>query len=366
MKFVSEYRDPTRVKALASEISERITRPWSIMEVCGGQTHAILKHGLEQLLPPDLTLLHGPGCPVCVTPSDIVDQAIFLASQPDVVLCTFGDMIRVPGGTTNLAAAKARGGDVRVVYSPMDALHLAEQMPEKTIVFFAIGFETTAPTTAMAVFQAKQKGLNNFTLLVSHVRVPPALEALLSAPDHTIDAFLAAGHVCTVMGLQEYQPIAQNYHVPIVATGFEPVDILEGVLMCFRQLETGIARVENQYDRAVRPEGSAQAVKLVRDVYEEADQEWRGIGQIQKSGFRLRPEYAHYDAAQRFELANASPVRAKTSSPCISGDVLCGRQKPSDCSAFARECTPLSPLGAPMVSAEGACAAYYRYAMRTV
>jgi hydrogenase expression/formation protein HypD len=361
MKHVDEYRDPDRVKNLLSDIDRTISRPWTIMEVCGGQTHAIMKFGLDVLLPDAVQLLHGPGCPVCVTSEDIIDQAIDLAQMPDVTLCTFGDMIRVPGRKLSLAIAKARGADVRVVYSPMDALALAQSLPRRTVVFFAIGFETTVPTTAMAVHQAKSKGLSNFTLLVSHVRVPPALEALLDTPDPAMNGFLAAGHVCTVMGLGEYEPIARRYKIPIVATGFEPVDILEGLLMCVRQLEDGRAEVENQYIRVVNREGSIGALSMINEVFEQTDQSWRGMGEIALSGLRLRPEYDLYDAAKRYNLADKKYARNSEQSLCISGEVLCGCKRPLDCSAFGTTCTPNHPLGAPMVSSEGACAAYFRY-----
>ncbi|MEO1240420.1 MAG: hydrogenase formation protein HypD [Pseudomonadota bacterium] len=364
MKFVDEYRDPGQARRLAAAIAETATQPWTLMEVCGGQTHAIMKFGIDQLLPKDVTLLHGPGCPVCVTPALAIDQAIALAEQNDVVLCTFGDMIRVPGSGQSLSTAKARGGDVRIVYSPLDALALAEATPNKEIVFFAIGFETTAPTTAMAAFEAQRRSVQNFSLLVSHVRVPPALDALLTTEGPKIDAFLAAGHVCAIMGLSEYEPICARHGVPIVATGFEPVDILEGVLMCVRQLEADRAEVENQYARAVRHKGNGAAQELISAVFEVADQEWRGIGELAASGLRLRETFRAYNAAKKFALAPVADVRSET--PCISGDVLRGVKRPNDCPAFGKACSPERPLGATMVSSEGACAAYYRYARKNI
>ncbi len=362
MRHVDEYRDPARIKALIAEISETVSRPWTIMEVCGGQTHTIMKYGLKQILPKEITLLHGPGCPVCVTPPALIDQAIALCQQPNVTVCTFGDMLRVPGTESSLALAKARGGDVRIVYSPLDALALAQAEPKRVIVFFAIGFETTAPTTALTVYQAKQAGLNNFTLLVSHVRVPPALTALLNSSDAEMDAFLGAGHVCTVMGLEEYEPICAHYRIPIIVTGFEPADILEGVLMCVQQLETQRSNLENQYRRAVTWSGNQAARSMITNVFEISDQEWRGIGLIEQSGLRLRPEYAGHDASVRFANTLQDQPTAIASNECISGEVLRGRKKPAECPAFGTRCTPSRPLGAPMVSSEGACAAYHRYA----
>lgn len=361
MKHVDEYRDPVRVTALRNALAREVTRPWTIMEVCGGQTHAILRFGLDRMLPEGVELLHGPGCPVCVTPAEQIDAAIAIASEPDVIMCTFGDMIRVPGTDISLAMAKARGADVRVVYSPLDAMNLAAAEPGREVVFFAIGFETTVPTTAMAVYQARTMGLSNFSLLVSHVRVPPALEVLLQTPGTRIDAFLAAGHVCTVMGLHEYAPIVSRHDTPIVATGFEPVDILEGVLMCVRQLETGEARLENQYARAVQRTGNAHAQRIMDEVFEVAGQSWRGIGPISASGLRLRAHWQAFDAARRFPPTPGTEP-ASPDTPCISGEVLSGRKRPTACSAFGTRCTPAHPLGAPMVSAEGACAAYYSYA----
>lgn len=364
MKHVDEYRDPVRIKALARELAKTTTQPWSIMEVCGGQTHAIMKYGLEQFLPEAITLLHGPGCPVCVTSELKIDQAVKLSHLENHIVCTFGDMLRVPGSEASLAQAKARGGDVRVVYSPLDALELAKAEPDRMIVFFAIGFETTAPMTAWSVYQAKQANLTNFSLLVSHVRVPPALDAMLRQPGAQIDAFLGAGHVCTVMGLEEYGPVCERYHVPIVATGFEPADILGGILMCVRQLEGQRACVENQYSRAVKSEGNEKARAMLNEVFEIADQAWRGIGTILESGLRLRSNYAQYDASLRFSDQIEGSPECESADVCMSGEVLCGRMKPSQCPAFGTGCTPAHPLGAPMVSSEGACAAYFRYAQR--
>jgi hydrogenase expression/formation protein HypD len=358
MKFVDEYRNAGAAERYARAIARIATQPWTIMEVCGGQTHAIVQFGVDALLPPHVTLVHGPGCPVCVTPVELIDKALELAARPEVILCSFGDMLRVPGSTSDLLLVKARGGNVRMVYSPLDALVLARQHPDKQVVFFAVGFETTAPASAMAVYQAQREGLTNFFLLVAHVLVPPAMEALLAAPDNCVQGFLAAGHVCAVMGYTAYEPLAQRYGVPIVVTGFEPLDILQGVAMCLRQLETGRAEVENQYTRAVRRQGNQAAQHLLQEVFETVPRRWRGMGDIPHSGFGLRPAYAAFDAERRFGLAR---YPAETASECISGLVLQGRKKPYECPAFGTRCTPVHPLGAPMVSSEGACAAYYRY-----
>lgn len=363
MKFVDEYRDPEKARRLAEEIADATTRPWTLMEVCGGQTHAIMKYGIHQMLPDLITLLHGPGCPVCVTPAEIIDQAAHIARQPNATLCSFGDMLRVPGNVKSLTQAKARGGDVRIVYSPLDALKTAQDSPENEVVFLAIGFETTAPMAAMAVHQAFELGLKNFSVLVSHVRVPPALEAILKADGPCIDGFLAAGHVCTIMGLKEYEPIAKNHGTPIVATGFEPVDILTGILMCIRQLERGDAHVENQYARAVDQSGNQTAQQIMQQVFEPADQTWRGIGALPDSGYRLRPAFNGFDASAKFELS-ATQNPPQTNDACISGAILRGAKKPIDCPAFGKSCSPEHPLGATMVSSEGACAAYYKYARR--
>ncbi len=361
MKYVDEFRTPETVQLLAQKIKTAATREWSIMEVCGGQTHTIMKYGLGQLLPPSITLLHGPGCPVCVTDEQRIDKAIALAAQPGVILCTFGDMIRVPGSQSSLMEAKARGGDVRIVYSPLDALALAEREPGREIVFFAVGFETTAPTTAAAAREAKRRGICNFSLLVSHVLVPPALEAILMSSDNQVDGFLAAGHVCTVMGLTAYEPISAKYEVPIIATGFEPVDILQGILMCIQQLEQGLAKVENQYTRAVTAHGNTAAQRLVSEVFQADDQRWRGLGCLPQSGLRLKDKYREHDADARFDQSAGSAGHSISPHKCLAGDVLRGAIRPSDCPYFKGECTPDHPLGAPMVSSEGACAAYYSY-----
>lgn len=358
MKFVDEYRDAAGVQRLAEAIRREVTRPWTIMEICGGQTHAIVRFGLDELLPPKLTLVHGPGCPVCVTPVELIDKAVALARRPEVIFCSFGDMLRVPGSKEDLLSVKAAGGDVRMVYSPLDAVALARKHPDRQVVFFAVGFETTAPANALAVLQAKRYGLRNFSLLVSHVRVPPAIEALLSSPENRVQGFLTAGHVCTVMGTAEYEPLAARHRVPMVVTGFEPLDILQGILLCVRQLERGQARVENAYARAVRPEGNRPAQKIMQEVFQVVDRNWRGLGGIPASGLGLRPEFAAFDAELRFDL----PVQTVAESgECISGLVLQGRKRPVECPAFGTRCTPEHPLGATMVSSEGACAAYYRY-----
>ncbi len=358
MKYLDEYRDAELTHKYARELARITTRSWTLMEVCGGQTHAIVKYGIDQLLPKQITLIHGPGCPVCVTPVELIDKALEIAARREVIFCSFGDMLRVPGSKADLLSIKAAGGDVRIVYSPVDTVQLAEQNPGKEVVFFGVGFETTAPATAMAVYQAAQKGLKNFSLLVSHVLVPPAIETILGAPDRRVQAFLAAGHVCTVMGYEEYLPIAARYHVPIVVTGFEPVDILQGVLMCVAQLESGRAEVENQYSRSVRKEGNRPAQELVRKVFQVVPRKWRGVGEIPRSGLGLNDAYAAYDAERKFGVAE---LRVEESSECLSGLVLQGKLKPHECPAFGTRCTPEHPLGATMVSSEGACAAYYRY-----
>ncbi len=358
MKYLDEYRDAELARKFAGEIGRLTTKPWKIMEVCGGQTHAIVKFGIDELLPKKIELIHGPGCPVCVTPLEMIEKALEIAARRDVIFTSFGDMLRVPGCTTDLLSVKARGGDVRIVYSPLDAVKLAEQNPAKEVVFFGVGFETTAPATAMAIHQAAQKGLKNFSMLISHVLVPPAIEALMSSPDCRVRGFLAAGHVCTVMGFEEYFPLAKKYRVPIVVTGFEPLDILHGILMVVRQLESGRAEVENQYVRAVRREGNQPAQELIRRVFRVVPRKWRGIGEIPQSGLGLGAEYALFDAETKFGIADN---RVEESPECLSGLVLQGQIKPQECPAFGVKCTPERPLGAPMVSGEGACAAYYRY-----
>ncbi len=358
MKYVDEFRDSETVRKFSEAIQGIQTKPWTLMEVCGGQTHSIVKYGIQELLPQELTLLHGPGCPVCVTPAHLIDKAIAIAGLKDVIFCTFGDMLRVPGSQGDLSSVKAQGGDVRIVYSPMDVLELAKENPEKQVVFFAIGFETTAPANAMAVYQARQEGLDNVSFLVSQVTVPPALRSILDSSSTRVEAFLAAGHVCTIMGYKEYEPIAKEYKVPIVVTGFEPVDILQGIYMCVKQLEEGRAEVENQYSRSVKKEGNLPAQKIMQSVFEIVPRTWRGVGEIPASGLGLRPEYAQFDAERRFDME--LPI-FEESSECISGLVLQGIKKPDQCSAFGNQCTPEFPLGATMVSSEGACAAYYRY-----
>jgi hydrogenase expression/formation protein HypD len=364
VKHLEEYRDAGLTHSLLDEIRRVVTRPWNVMEICGGQTHSILRSGLDQLLPPEIELIHGPGCPVCVTPLELIDKAIQLASRPDVILTSYGDMLRVPGSGRDLFSVKAAGGDVRIVYSPLDALKAASDNPHKTVVFFAVGFETTAPANAMAVAQARAQGIDNFAVLVSHVTVPPAMSALLESPDVRVDGFLAAGHVCTVMGTWEYEPLAARYHIPIVVTGFEPVDIARGILMCVKQLEEGRAEVENAYERSVKREGNRHAQAIIGQVFEPCDRAWRGIGVIPQSGQRLREEYAAFDAERRFPEIQA--IATQESALCISGLVLQGIKKPDQCPAFGKECTPQTPLGATMVSSEGACAAYYRYGKQRV
>ena len=358
MRFVDEYRDGAAVHRAAAAIAAVQTRPWSLMEICGGQTHSILKFGLDQLLPPALTLVHGPGCPVCVTPLELIDQALHIAAKPDVIFTSFGDMLRVPGSSKSLLQVKSAGGDVRIVYSPLDAVKLAEANPAKEVVFFAVGFETTAPANAMAVWRAHELGLGNFSILCSHVLVPPAIDAILGAPDCRVQGFLAAGHVCTVEGYEDYEPLAAKYGVPIVVTGFEPVDLMAGILACVTALEQGRAGVENAYKRSVTREGNVPARTLVRRVFATCDRAWRGIGVIPQSGLQLREEFAAFDAALRFESGH---IRTEESRECIAGQILLGHRKPSECAAFGGACTPDHPLGAPMVSAEGACSAYYSY-----
>jgi hydrogenase expression/formation protein HypD len=363
VKYLDEYRDPAAARQWMKAIAGLVTRPWTLMEVCGGQTHSILKYGLDELLPPGVNLLHGPGCPVCVTPLEKIDRAIALASRPDVIFCSFGDMLRVPGTDRDLLSVKAAGGDVRIVYSPLDALTIARQHPDREVVFFAVGFETTAPGNAMAVYQARQGGVGNFSILVSHVLVPPALEAILSSPSCKVQGFLAAGHVCAVMGYTEYTPISARYHVPIVVTGFEPLDLLQGIHMCLAQLEEGRAEVENQYARVVTEQGNRPAQAIVGQVFEVVDRAWRGIGEIGGSGLGLRQEYRAFDAESRFDLSSVGP--RPEPAECASGLVLQGLIKPNECAAFGTRCTPEHPLGATMVSSEGACAAYYRHRRTT-
>jgi hydrogenase expression/formation protein HypD len=358
MKHLDEYRNPASVNKLMLQIRANVTRPWTIMEICGGQTHTIVKSGIDELIPEQITLVHGPGCPVCVTPLEMINKAIAIASRPEVIFTSFGDMLRVPGSEKDLLSVKAEGGNVRIVYSPLDAVKLAQQNPEKQVVFFAVGFETTAPANAMSVWQAQQLGLKNFSILCSHVLVPPAIEAILSSPTNRIQGFLAAGHVCTVMGYEEYIPLASQYHVPIVVTGFEPVDILQGISMTIQQLEQGHHKVENQYTRSVRREGNRPAQELIFKIFEVTDRAWRGIGKIPNSGYRLRNEFSAFNAEAVF---NVTTMDTQESPLCIAGQVLQGLKRPHECSAFRSVCTPEHPLGAPMVSSEGACAAYYHY-----
>jgi len=355
---LSDYRDPVLAAEYSALIARRTTRPWTLMEICGGQTHAIVKYGIDELLPKSLTLVHGPGCPVCVTPIEQIDRAIAIASRPEVIFCSYGDMLRVPGSRRDLFSVKASGGDVRLLYTPLDALKIARENLDKQVVFFAVGFETTAPAHAMAAMQARAFGLKNFSLLVSHVMVPPAMQAILGADGCAVQGFLAAGHVCAVMGYEAYAPIAAEYKVPIVVTGFEPLDILQGVAMCVAQLEEGRAEVENQYARAVTREGNRPAQQLIAKVFAIEDRKWRGIGAIPQSGLGLSSEFAEFDAARRFGVAD---LVADENPACISGLIMQGRKRPDECPAFGRECTPEKPLGAPMVSSEGACSAYHRY-----
>jgi hydrogenase expression/formation protein HypD len=358
MKHVTEYRDAALVKGVLKELHRVCTRPWTMMEICGGQTHAILRHGIDQLLPSEIELVHGPGCPVCVTPLELIDKALAIASRPEVIFTSYGDMLRVPGSKRDLFSVRASGGDVRVVYSPLDALKIARENPDREVVFFAIGFETTAPPNAMSVAQAQSLGVTNYSVLMSHVRVPPAMHAILQSPDNRVQGFLAAGHVCTVMGYWEYAPIAEQYNVPIVVTGFEPLDIVQGIHHLVQLLEGGRAVAENAYTRAVTFEGNKPAQELIQRVFEPCDRKWRGIGSIPESGWRLRAEFSDFDAETRFDVGS---IETEESPLCISGQVLQGLKKPNECSAFGEECRPETPLGATMVSAEGACAAYYRY-----
>ena len=363
MKYIDEYRDARIARALLAALERKVTRPWVLMEICGGQTHTLMRYGIDTLIPSQIELVHGPGCPVCVTPLEVVEKAIQIASQPDVIFVSYGDMLRVPGSATDLLRVKAAGGDVRIAYSPMEAVKIARANPERRVVFFGIGFETTAPANAMAVLQAKREGLRNFSMLVSHVLVPPAIRLLLESPANRVQGFIAPGHVCAVMGYWEYEALSKQYRVPIVVGGFEPVDLIEAIGMLVAQLEEGRAEAENQYARAVTLEGNRIAQKVLREVFEVVDRKWRGIGAIPQSGFRLRPEFAEYDAERIFGLADAT---VEEPAECIAAQVLQGLKKPVDCPAFGVRCTPENPLGAPMVSSEGACAAYYQYRRDTV
>lgn len=358
MKYLDEFRDPVLAKRLFADIARATTRKWSIMEVCGGQTHSIIRNGIDQLLPEQIELIHGPGCPVCVTPLEIIDKALAIAAQPNIIFCSFGDMLRVPGSEKDLFRIKSEGGDVRIVYSPLDALKIAQDNPEKEVVFFGIGFETTAPANAMTVFQAKAQSITNFSMLVSHVLVPPAIAAIMESPTARVQAFLAAGHVCSVMGSWQYAPLVTKYNVPIVVTGFEPLDVLEGIRMAVVQLEEGRAELENAYPRAVHTAGNQPAQQMLEEVFDVTDRGWRGIGTIPQSGWRLRDSYHAFDAESKFAVTD---IHTEESTLCRSGEVLQGLIKPNECAAFGKECTPRKPLGATMVSSEGACAAYYQY-----
>lgn len=359
MKYLSEYRDPELVEELIKEINRITTKPWTLMEICGGQTHSLVKNGILEMLPQLITMVHGPGCPVCVTSVSVIDEAVFLAEQPNTILCSFGDMLRVPGSTKNLLEVKAAGADVRILYSPLEAVQLAQQNPDKQVVFFAVGFETTAPANALSVVHADQLQLNNYSILASHVLVPPAMEAILGDDENTIDAFLAAGHVCTIMGMEEYYPVAEKYQCPIVITGFEPVDLLQGILMAVQQLENGEYKVENQYTRYVQREGNKLAQNTINEVFAVSDRIWRGIGNIPQSGYEVNERFKNFNARLKF---NIDIPLAQENKDCISGDIMKGLKKPKQCPNFGSRCRPEHPLGAPMVSSEGACAAYYHYA----
>lgn len=359
MKYLSEYRDREAVEKVLAEIHKTVTRPWTIMEVCGGQTHSLVKNGILDLLPEEVTMVHGPGCPVCVTPVSLIDKAIYLAEEKDVILCSFGDMLRVPGSKGSLLEAKARGADIRILYSPLEAVNIAKANPDREVVFFAVGFETTAPANALSVVHASKLGLENYAILASHVLVPPAIEAIMTDEESNIQGFLAAGHVCTVMGYHEYFPLAEKFDIPLVVTGFEPLDLVQGILMTVQLLETGQSSVENQYTRMVTKEGNTRAQETIAEVFEVSDRLWRGIGNIPDSGYEVRGKYAGYDAKRKFQIDMEETPENEV---CIAGDIMKGIKKPPDCPAFGKQCTPENPLGAPMVSSEGACAAYFHYA----
>ncbi len=358
MKFLSEYRDPEVARQYLDEIQKTVTQPWTIMEVCGGQTHSLVKNGILEMLPDEVRMVHGPGCPVCVTPLNLIDKAVYLAEEKDVILCSFGDMLRVPGSEKSLLEAKAGGADIRILYSPLEAVNIAKENPGRQVVFFAVGFETTAPANALSVLHADRFSLDNYSILTSHVLVPPAIRAVMEDEATQIQGFLAAGHVCTIMGIEEYYPLVEQYQVPIVVTGFEPVDLLQGILMTVRQLESGQHKLENQYARMVKPEGNPNAVKTLKETFDITDRMWRGIGVIPESGYELKPKYAKYDARLKFEV---DIPEAEESDSCIAGEVMKGIKKPFECPNFGKQCTPETPLGAPMVSSEGACAAYYHF-----
>lgn len=359
MKYLTEYRNPELVEQYLNQIKKTVTQPWTIMEVCGGQTHSLVKNGILDLLPKEIQMIHGPGCPVCVTPLNLIDKAIYLAEEKDVILCSFGDMLRVPGSKKSLLEAKAKGADIRILYSPLEAVKLVKENPEREVVFFAVGFETTAPANALSVVHASRAGLKNYSILASHVLVPPAIEAVIEDGESNVNGFLAAGHVCTIMGLDEYYPLVEKYKVPIVVTGFEPVDLLHGILMTIRQLENGEAKLENQYSRVVQSEGNPAARDTIEHVFQINDREWRGIGQIPKSGYEVRPEFSKFDANLKFQI---NIEKVSESEECMAGQVLKGIIKPHECPQFGKKCKPYFPLGAPMVSSEGACAAYYHFA----
>jgi len=358
LKYLSEYRDPKLAKKVLQEIKKTLTKPWNIMEICGGQTHSLVKNGILNVLPDEITMLHGPGCPVCVTPLHLIDKAIYLSEKENVILCSFGDMLRVPGSQKSLLEAKAGGADVRILYSPLEAVTLAEKNPDKEVIFFAVGFETTAPSNALSVIHAEKLGLKNYSILTSHVLVPPAITALMEDPESRIDGFLAAGHVCSIMGYWEYFPLVEKYNIPIVVTGFEPLDILQGILMTVKQLEEGRAELENQYTRMVKEEGNTSAQKIINQVFDVSNQTWRGIGTIEESGYRLNQAYERFDADKKFSI---DIEKAEENKECIAGDIMKGLKKPYQCVHFGKGCTPQNPLGAPMVSSEGACAAYYNF-----
>jgi hydrogenase expression/formation protein HypD len=362
MKYLSEFRSPEIVEALLKEIKQVVKGNWNIMEVCGGQTHSLVKNGILNMLPENIQMIHGPGCPVCVTPVGLIDKAVHLAVDHHVILCSYGDMIRVPGSGMSLLEAKSKGADIRILYSPLEAVTIAKENPDREVVFFAVGFETTAPANALSVVHAFNEGIKNYSILTSHVLVPPAMEAIMSDEECKVDAFLAAGHVCTIMGISEYYPLADKYKIPIVVTGFEPVDLLEGILMTVKQLEAGEHKVENQYARVVRPEGNKSAIATIDKIFEVTDREWRGIGNIPFSGYGVKEEYSEYDANKKFDITIAAVHEDPT---CLSGDVMKGKIKPSQCPNFGTTCTPVKPLGAPMVSSEGACAAYYHFNLAT-
>ena len=358
MKYLSEYRDPEVVTDLLDEIKRITTQPWTIMEVCGGQTHSLVKNGIIELLPDYISMVHGPGCPVCVTPQSLIDKAIWLAEEKGVILCSYGDMIRVPGNHKSLLESKAAGADVRILYSPLEAVNIAKENPEKEVVFFAVGFETTAPANALSVIHAHQMGITNYSILTSHVLVPPAIAAIVNDPGNVVQGFLGAGHVCTIMGIQEYYPLVEKYKIPIVITGFEPVDLLHGILMLVKQLEAGEYKLENQYSRVVEDEGNMSARNTINQVFTITDREWRGIAVIPDSGYELKEDYRLYDANKKFDVPDSV---ATGENECMAGEILRGKMKPRQCPHFGKKCTPLHPLGAPMVSSEGACAAYYHF-----